>query len=99
MSMGNPNYLSANSFVLVRCYMCVKGLEGGKSTFKEEAFVVPKSEYKKVVHEYKRIYKKTTNWVKFEILEGNLSQLKLLSLNGRGEVEQAPFFTMYPSLI
>lgn len=47
MSMGNPNYLSANSFVLVRCYMCVKGLEGGKSTFKEEVFVVPKSEYKK----------------------------------------------------
>lgn len=33
MSMGNPNYLSANSFVLVRCYMCIKGLEGGKSTF------------------------------------------------------------------
>lgn len=98
MSMGNPNYVSANSFVLVRCYMCVKGLKGGKSTFKEEVFVVPKSEYKKVVSEYKRIYKKTTNWVKFEILEGNLSQLKLLSLNGRCEVEQAPFFTMYPSL-
>nr|DAH09040.1 MAG TPA: hypothetical protein [Caudoviricetes sp.] len=94
----NPNYTSAGDFVLVRAYMAAHGGEGDKPQFKDTVFVVPKSEYKKVVAEYNHIYKKTTACVKFEILEGSLNKLKILSLNGKGEVEQGPFFALYSNL-
>ena len=51
----NPNYTSAGDFVLVRAYMAAHGGEGDKPQFKDTVFVVPKSEYKKVVAEYNHI--------------------------------------------
>lgn len=91
----NPNYTSAGDFVLVRAYMAAHGGEGDKPQFKDTVFVVPKSEYKKVVAEYNHIYKKTTACVKFEILEGSLNKLKILSLMVKAKLNRVRFCTIF----
>lgn len=98
MSNGNPNYFGPQDFALIIVRTIVKEKETETTSRLQsiaEAFAVPKSELQKVVDEYYRIRRDHCESIDISILEPSLSDLKVLSLNGKKEVEQANFFDMY----
>lgn len=98
MSNGNPNYFGPQDFALISVRIVLKEKDAEatnrlRSTIK--AFAIPKGELQEVVAEYYKIYQDKCESISINILEPNFRDLKVLSLNGRKEVEQANFFDMY----